>query len=78
MLVPVLVQGDSHLVYAALQSEVEAKGYEVVYAQTLCGLPCGYKPLTHNQEARHLPPCPACVAEDERRYPDGANKRVLR
>ena len=78
MLVPVLIQGASHFVYAALQAEVEAKGYEVVYAQTLCGLPCGYEPLTRNQAARRLPPCPACVAADEQRYPDGATQRALR
>ena len=80
MLVPVPIEGVRHYVYAALQAEVEKYGADVVYSRTLCGQPCGAGLVSATQRiwAKGLPECVACRAEDERRYPDGFNRRLLR
>jgi hypothetical protein len=78
MLVFVPVEGGRHIVYAGLQADIERLGAEAVYATTLCGLPCGLDPVQRRREAKGLPTCAPCVAEDLRRYPDGASRRLLR
>jgi hypothetical protein len=78
MLVPVAIEGLRHYVYAALQTEVEKHGADAVYAKTLCGRPCGPELVSQRARARGLSECCACRTEDERRYPDGCNRRLLR
>jgi hypothetical protein len=81
MLVPVPVQGKRHYLYGALQTEVEKFGAEAVYAKTLCGLPCGpdlVMPKERRRARAMNEQCADCRAEDERRYPDGFNRRILR
>lgn len=78
MLVFVPVGGSRHIVYGGLEAEVKRLGADVVYATTLCGLPCGLDPVQRRREAKGLPTCEKCVAEDLRRYPDGYSRRLLR
>ena len=78
MLVFVPVEGGRHIVYAGLESEVVARGADTVYETTLCGLPCGIDPVQHRRAAKDLPTCEKCVADDLRRYPDGASRRIMR
>lgn len=72
------VAGGRHIVYAASQAEVEAIGHDAAYATTLCGLPCGADPVRRRREARGLPDCAVCRAEDTRRWPNAASRRMMR
>ena len=78
MLVFVPIEGARHIVYGGLQTDIEAFGAEAVYATTLCGLPCGRGPVEHRRQAKGLPTCAQCAADDLRRYPDGASRRLMR
>jgi len=78
MLVFVPVEGRAHVVYAGWEVDVKERGAEVVYAKTLCGLPCGLDPVQRRREAKKLPTCDKCLAVDLRSYPDGASRRLMR
>jgi hypothetical protein len=78
MLVPVPIEGLRHYVYGALQTEVEKYGADVIYSKTLCGRACGLDLVAQRSRTNGLPECRSCRAEDERRFPDGFNRRVLR